>query len=564
MTRLMRFRAGRLAEAFRRDRRGSIAMTATAGILAATLCAGFMIDMGTVHVARRKAQTAADLAAIAAAAQIDDARAVAARTVLDNGVAEAESLVVTLGTYSADPALDLARRFRPDLPGPNAARVEMQTTARLAFGRFASGQSTVPIRVQATAMASRSAALVIGSRLARIDEGLLNGLTSALLGTSIRLDAMDYEALLDSRVSLFGFARALATQIDLRGGTYGDVFAARASVGDTARALQALLDATPGSSARASGALRRLGQDTDVPTLEMPLSRLIDAGPYGVVSRVEVPAYDVDVSAFDLLMAHAQTANAGRLLDTGAILSVPGVASLRARLFIGERPHGAAWLRIGPVGISVHTAQTRLFLETATAGSGLTAGVHVHLPLYLELAPADARLDRIQCGASKSDLRVTVAARSGVVDSWIGAVTPELMTNVTRPVEPGPAEFVRLPLASVSGRAHAAIRSTDYQSLDFRIEDIERDRAKTVRTQTPVTSLVQGLLGDLRLQANVAGLGLGLPVGGLTGNVGGMLAGIAVPVDNAVATLLGGLGIGLGEADVWIAHARCDGAVLVQ
>ena len=42
------------------------------------------------------------------------------------------------------------------------------------------------------------------------------------------------------------------------------------------------------------------------------------------------------------------------------------------------------------------------------------------------------------------------------------------------------------------------------------------------------------------------------------------LSAVTVPVDKALATILSFLGVGLGEADVWMNGLRCDRAVLVH
>jgi uncharacterized membrane protein len=58
-------------------------------------------------------------------------------------------------------------------------------------------------------------------------------------------------------------------------------------------------------------------------------------------------------------------------------------------------------------------------------------------------------------------------------------------------------------------------------------------------------------------------LGLGVPQA-LTGQVAGILAGATAPIDRLLADVLASLGVGLGQADVWVPGIRCDGAVLVN
>ncbi len=66
------------------------------------------------------------------------------------------------------------------------------------------------------------------------------------------------------------------------------------------------------------------------------------------------------------------------------------------------------------------------------------------------------------------------------------------------------------------------------------------------------------------LSLNVTIIGLGLPIPGLGATVAGILAGVTSPVDQLLASLLQTLGVGIGQADVWVTGVRCDGAVLVN
>ena len=59
---------------------------------------------------------------------------------------------------------------------------------------------------------------------------------------------------------------------------------------------------------------------------------------------------------------------------------------------------------------------------------------------------------------------------------------------------------------------------------------------------------------------------LGLPIPGLGGTVKGIIGGATGSIDQVLASVLAtlGIGIGIGQADVWVSGVRCDGAVLVN
>jgi uncharacterized membrane protein len=150
-----------------------------------------------------------------------------------------------------------------------------------------------------------------------------------------------------------------------------------------------------------------------------------------------------------------------------------------------------------------------------------------------------------------------------VADAWIGSVSRAELENFSTAPNPGAAKLVDTPLLKVSGRAHATISNMAPQSVTFSYDDIRQQTRKTVGTQDFTSSLAARLLGDLQLNADVLGLGLGLPQA-VTGQVAGILAGATAPIDRLLADVLASLGVGLGQADVWIPGIRCDGAVLVN
>ena len=67
------------------------------------------------------------------------------------------------------------------------------------------------------------ATFAIGSRLVSLNGGLLNAILGRMLGTTLSLSAMDYQALIDAHIDAFDFLNALATRLDLTGVTYDSV-----------------------------------------------------------------------------------------------------------------------------------------------------------------------------------------------------------------------------------------------------------------------------------------------------------------------------------------------------
>ncbi|RXT55785.1 hypothetical protein B6S44_06710 [Bosea sp. Tri-44] len=525
------------------------------------------VDVGSFYYQQRRQQTATDLAALAAAADLARADAAARASAGRNGYTAAAVERVQLGTYTADATLAPEMRFQPSSAAvANAARIEMRATTPMILGRvLAAGglgneAGDVTILTRATAAQDMQASFAIGSRLVRVEGGALNGLLGGLLGTSLSLSVMDYEGLARARIDLFGFARRLATRASISALTFDEVVRAQVRIGDVILAAQdAARDQGAGSDAVA--ALGHLATTLAGSSQRLNLQSLVSFGIYGGRQLSEEVPLKASLSALDLVSAAAQIANGARQLDLGLAVNVPGLASVSLKLGIGERPVGTSMVRVGRTGATVHTAQTRLLLTLTLVGSGHAS--LVKLPLYLELASATARLTAISCGAGDiTSARVTLGVTPAVVDAWIGEVSNAEFSNFsTRPNPPAATLLNLLGLAKVTGRAHVTISNTSETPVSFSYAEIQRVEKKTTSTQNFVASLLSRLVGDLELRVEL--LGLGLPIPGLDGAVSGVIAGAAAPLDQVLTSLLNTLGIGLGQADSWVSGVRCGGAVLI-
>lgn len=267
------------------------------------------------------------------------------------------------------------------------------------------------------------------------------------------------------------------------------------------------------------------------------------------------------MSVYDLVYAAAQIANGTQQIATNVNLNLPGLAGISLRVAIGERPAGTSWITVGTRGASVYTAQTRVLLNIQLLGTGAVSAVN--LPVYVDIASGLATLTGIACGyPDVSASSVTLGVKPGVVDAWIGQVSPSQMSNFSSPPTAAAATLVNLGLVQVTGRAHATIANPSAKGVSFSYADIEAMTKKTVNTRSFTTSLVASLIGELQL--NVVVIGLGLPLPGLAGIVGGIISGATPAIDGLLVSVLDTLGVGLGQADVWTTGIRCDGAVLVN
>lgn len=551
----------RLVRQFHADHRGNVAIIGAGCMVLVMACAAFGVDVGTIFADRRRAQSAADLAAIVAASDLDHAESAATATLVKNAYPATALASVQRGTYTADPALTPAARFVTPAAGvANAARVTLQTETPLYFARLFSSTDRFRITTTATAASTAVASFAIGSRLLSLNGGLLNAILGKMLGTSLSLSAMDYEALLDAHVDLLDVMSALATRLDLTAATYDELLNTDVGIGDLVSAMLTAQQAANGVNA-ATSALQAISQALAGSTDTIALGKLVDLGPYSRLGAGDRPQAGVSVGLYDLLSAAAALSNGAHQIEAAVDLGLPGIAGVSVRATVGEHPVGSSWITVGTRGASVHTAQTRVLVKITLLGSGSVSAVN--LPIYIEVASGTATLDAVSCGYPTVDAsKVTLGVTPGIVDAWIGDVSMAEMTNFTSKPDPGPAKLVDLALAQVTGKAHAGIGNTSPTSVDFSYADIQAQTKKTVTTTNFTQSLTGSLLGDLSLTIKLGSLGL--PVPGLGGLVTGIIGNATGSIDQVLAQVLATLGIGLGQADVWVTGVRCDRAVLVN
>lgn len=518
---------------------GGVAVISACGAALACLAAAIAVDLGALALHARKVQGAADLAALAAAQRLDGAD-MAARTTVALNLTNVRVIGTETGRYLPDPARKPADRFEAGASEIDAARVTVTAKAPVYFSRWLLGRDEVLVTRQATAAAPQTpkAMISLGSRLARLDGGVANQVLSGLLGSEVSLSVMDYRALADLDVNLLQFSDALATKAGVTVGNYDRLLATEVDAGDALGVVRAL------AGGRDGGALARL--TGAAAGLDLKVDRLIGAEADARQGLRE--GLDAQVSALDLVMAIAEIAGGDRQIDL-KLGAQAGIADLKATLAIGERPNTSPWIAVTARGDPVlRTAQARLYLRTRTAQS-VSGLAQINLPILIELAPAEARLERLSCTPARS---VRVAAKPGLARALVGAVDETRLDDFQTPVAPVKATLAAvLGVVTVKGKADIEVADVAPQSIVFIADDIAQRRIKTVKSRNLATGLVTSLLQRLELDV------IGLPLGGLASAVGNLLAPLGPVLDGAISPILDVLGLKLGEADVSVLGLSC-------
>lgn len=510
------------------------------------------IDLGQVFQARRKAQGAADIAAMLAAVDPAKADAVARRSLGDNGYDAAQATVATGGYDASTPNVAPGSRFNPGVSPANAVRVGLATTVPVTFGRALGLPGTVPIRVTGTAASAQFAAFTIGSGTAGLKDGIPNAVLGALLGAKLSLGVSDYAALASAKIDGLRVLDALAASLNLQAANYTEIVQAHASVGQMLMAMRVAAQGNSVAVSALSGILNALPNAGNL----VPVGQVDALGDVAALAPGRGLA-GPSLNLMDLVAATASLANGQNqvAIDLGA--TVPGLLSTRLTLAIGERRRSSGWVRPGSPNATVKTAQTRLLIE-ATVSAPLGLGT-VYLPIYAEVAPAQATLRTLSCSVASGGRQATIEAQTGLATLAIAAVSrASIQGGSTGPDLSQPAVLIGLPLVNVSGRTVTNI-GAGTQTLTFTDADIANHTVRTVSSGNVLQSLTGSLLGNLSLNLN--GLGLNPLLQSTLATTLGLAAG---PLDFVLDQVLRSLGLRVGYADIEMDGTLCSQAVLVQ
>ena len=546
--------------AFKRDDRGGIAIIASAFFMVGITCSALAIDVGSLYLEKRNAQSITDLAAMAAAGDLAHAEAAARATLVANNIDIAAATVkVDLGNYDPKLATAVDARFTAGALPYNAARVTVTKPGRIFFAKtFVDNCCTMTV----TAMSANAqlATFSIGSRLAGLSGGAINGLLGGLLGGNINLSLMDYNALVSADVGLFDFAKALATELGLTAASYNDVLSANANVGNVINALAKVTQNNGNTTASAT--LKTLGLQSNAGSTPISLSKLLSLGPVGSTGVGDpMSGANPQVSVMDIVSAAATIANGGKMVNLNLGASIPGVANLTLSVAIGEPAQQSGWVAVGQPGATLHTAQMRVRLEAKIGGSGLLSGTTGNSADLYQLSNGRRHADQHRLrGRRHGRCHDCRQARPGIGRHRRGVgCGPAELRSRTR-CKPGQARRRVLPSApglTVNGSASTSVTNTSTSNLVFSQTDINNGTIKRASTRNFTETLVSSLLSGLSV--TVAPLGLGLTVDPLVKTI---LTGVATPLDQVLYSLLTTLGIRLGEVDVRVHGVSCRSSVL--
>lgn len=541
------------------------------------------LDVGNVFFARRSLQRTADLAALAAAQTMDDActqplataRANAAANGFDADAA-GQTLAVVCGRW--DTKANAAPSYFAAGNG-GAPLNAVQVTAQRKVPYFFLGPAR-QMSATATAKATNLGAFTVGTALAQLQNGLVNSLLNALLGSSLTLSVASYESLANARVRMRDVMAAAGV------GTIDQLLSMQVDAAQMAELMLTALSSTSIVDANLQtdiATLQAVAQGGISNTVQFALGD--SAGGHGVFAlnlADRQSALDATVSPLDALLVAAEIAKAGQPpIQLAAGLAIGGLgATLKVQII--EPPV----LAIGEAGIDpatqqwrtqAHTAQVRLYLNVAlgTPTLPVIGSIGMNLPLSLEAAPGTAWLQATHCASTKAASTSTIGVQPGLASVCLG--DPPTNLSASQPFScTTPATLVNVPNV-VKVTANVALPAVVPQSsaatLTFDGVTPNDDDYQSANANAVGSVLANALSGAAASLAQPSGLevtllgGLSLPLGLLDS----MLLAALLPaldsllsgIDLAIDPLLQLLGVQLGVATIHDLSLTCGAAQLV-
>src|SRR5690606_15424099 len=163
-------------------------------------------------------------------------------------------------------------------------------------------------------------------------------------------------------------------------------------------------------------------------------------------------------------------------------------------------------------------------------------------------------------GAPKGE--ASIAVRPGLLRLAVGDMSDAVLTDFGATPSTAPVRLIDALLLRVTAAGLVEASQTSAIRLDFSSADIAAGVVRTARTQTIATSLFGSLLGNLHLEPEILGLGLGSK-SAIVQALGTLLVPLGPVLDLTVNAALAPLGLGIGEADIRVHGVRCTHPVLV-
>ena len=610
--------------------RGAIGLIGAVTLGIALLFLLLVVDSGRLYLEKRKLQRVADTAALEAvsrsgtcAAPTNNAAQFATESAARNNFSldDNRTLATACGTLAT--GADFMRTFSADPSKTDAVRViaTHRVHTSLAHGLLTlfSGQPVnLTTLLSATAVAAAPtptvAQLTVRSTLLTVDSTksvALNALIGGLLGGKLQLDAVGWNGLLNTDISLLKYLDALAIQLKVSAGNYDQLLKTDATVGQL---IQAAIDVLK----LGGDAVKVVINNLEAIKLIAPGTQILHLGDLiNIQNGTDKSALDVNLQLFNLIQGFVQLSNKASAVAVELPVNVLGLLGVTVSTKVIEPGQVSSIGNpkdIAKQPIYVRTAQVRTLISlklpivtlvnnllggTVQALSDLLGGlfglldpncclvasleIGDTLDIALEAAGGSAKVTGYSCDSGKKSL--SVLGETSALRAMIGQVDPKNLYSSTETLKVDEYPVVDIGTKTCKRGTGVCGDRQAFAAGGLGIR-IDSEVLKTARAHTytdppainqqplyyafassnAVSSLKDTLNGVQLINhppkmASLLGAVLGLVTGvvnGLLTTLGGLIAGLLGPLlDPIVNNLLAGLGIDLAKVEIG-ANLSCN------
>ncbi|NVZ71046.1 pilus assembly protein TadG-related protein [Pseudomonas costantinii] len=359
--------------------RGVIGLMGAGTLGLALLFLLLVVDSGRLYLEKRKLQRVVDTAALeavsrggkCAAPSINAAQFAVESATRNNFTVDANrTLAVACGTLTT--GADFMRTFSANPAKADAIQViathrVATSIAHALLTLFSAQPVSLTTLLSATAVAAAPAppvaSLTVRSTLLTVDStksAVLNGLIGGLLGGKLQLDAVGWNGLINTDISLLNYLDALAIRLNVSAGNYDQLLKTDATVGQL---IQAAIDVL-----KVGGdAVKVVINNLEAIKLIAPGTQILHLGDLvNIQNGTDKSALDVNLQLFNLIQGFVQLSNKANAVAVDLPVDVLGLLNITVMTRVIEPAQISAIGNpqlIATQPIFVRTAQVRTLIS---------------------------------------------------------------------------------------------------------------------------------------------------------------------------------------------------------
>ncbi|MEC4241345.1 pilus assembly protein TadG-related protein [Pseudomonas sp. DSV-1] len=480
------------------QQRGAIGLMAAVTLGMVLLFMLLVVDSGRLYLEQRKLQRVADMAVLEAVSREGNCLDGSAKSYVDasagrNGFALSNMQTITPTCGALTIGSDQVRLFNKNENGSGDFIQVIATTtvptsvAGGLWSLFSKDGFETLTRLTASAVGASSgptlAQLSIRSTLLKIDTDnspLLSSVLSQMLGTSVTVEAVGWNGMLNTDINLLEYLNELSVvALNLEVGDYTKVLGANVTA---AQLIQAA--ANVAENDKATAAVRAALENLASTAINIPGIKSINVAElFNIKTGTTSAGLDANVQLFQLIQAFVQAANKNSAITATVPINLLGLVKVTTQIKVIEPPQfssvGNPALAIGkPINdinaIYVHTAQIRTLiaveLPLLKALSGLLSPItnllkdiqclisatcpvaisiidNPVLHINLDVGGASALLTNYDCSLNKKS--ITVEAKSSIGELRIGQIVSPSTAFTDKEVKVRPLPLINVAIDKV-------------------------------------------------------------------------------------------------------------------